>query len=156
MASGLGGVVFGLALATEVSAQDVSVGKRVYGMTAACTRCHGWAGNGAPEGPGYPTGANLRGTTLARAQIKEVVQCGRPGTEMPSFARGAWGTINCFGMTAAQVGDQKPAADSAQLGDLQIEALLDYLFAKVVGMRPVTKADCEEYFGVSSPRCAGL
>ena len=149
-------IAFGILLAGSAAAQDVDQGKRVFSNTAACTRCHGWAGNGAPEGPGYPTGADLRNSKLERADMKEVIQCGRAGSEMPSFARSAWSTLKCFGMTAADVGNMKPVPDGAQIGDAQIEALLDYLYAKVVGKPRATKSDCEEYFGAAAPRCAAL
>src|SRR6185295_6475567 len=86
-----------VALTSPATAQEIDAGKRVWGNTAQCTSCHGWAGNGAPEGPGYPAGANLRNSMLDRAQMKEFIQCGKPGTEMPSFARAAWGTLKCFG-----------------------------------------------------------
>ena len=142
--------------AFAASGQDIDQGKRIWSNTAACTRCHGWAGNGAAAGPGYPTGANLRNSKLERADLKEVIQCGKPGSEMPSFARAAWGTLKCFGMTAADVGDQKPMPDGAQIGDAQIEALLDYLYAKVVGRPQAAKADCEDYFGAGAARCAAF
>ena len=87
--------------------------------------------------------------------MKETISCGRPGSEMPSFLRGAWTTTKCFGMTGAEAGADKPQAD-AQLNEIQIDALLDYLFAKVVKQGPATKAVCEEYFAPGSPRCANL
>jgi mono/diheme cytochrome c family protein len=144
----------GWLFAAPAAAQDLEAGKRVFGQTAGCTRCHGWSGNGTPEGPGFPAGANLRTTSLDRAALREVVACGVPNSEMPHFARAAYGTLQCFGMTAAQIGNQKPPPAETFLTDAQIDAVADYLVARVVGKGPVNLAACQEYFGATSPQCA--
>ena len=141
-------------LGAPLEAQDQSAGKRIWSRTADCTRCHGWAGDGSPAGPGFPVGANLRLSTITREAFIETVMCGRPGTEMPSFGRGAWTTYSCFGLTAEQVGAARPPADATQLSNEQIATLADYAYVFVVGRGPITRADCEAYFGAGAARCA--
>ena len=155
---------FGLALAAALvvalpaSAQiagDVGLGKRLYQEKATCGFCHGWSGDGAgdPQSPGKA--ANLRESKLDHDQLIEVIRCGVPaGTGMPHFDKFAWTKgEECFGMTEAEVGDKKPAAPTAWLQKRDIEAIVAYLEAKVIGKGPPTVADCEEYFGPASRRC---
>jgi hypothetical protein len=56
-------------------------------------------------------------------------------------------------MTAEEVGDKKPPTPTAWLQKREIEAIVAYLEAKVVGKGPPTVADCEDYFGQGSARC---
>jgi mono/diheme cytochrome c family protein len=153
-------LAFGAALAVAVpaaaqSAGDIAMGKKLYQDKATCGFCHGWSGDGAgdPQSPGKA--ANLRETKLDHEQLVEVIRCGIPGgTAMPHFDKFAWTQgEECFGMTAAEVGDKKPSPPSAGLQKREIEAIVAYLEAKVVGKGPATAADCEEYFGPGSRRC---
>src|SRR5438067_6258096 len=149
-----------LALAPAASAQtpaagDIGLGKRLYQDKATCGFCHGWSGDGAgdPQSPGKA--ANLRETKLDHDQLVEIIRCGVPGgTAMPHFDKFAWTEgEDCFGMTGAEAGDKKPPAPTAELSKREIEAIVAYLEAKVVGKGPPTVADCEEFFGAGSPRC---
>ena len=147
-----------VALALPVAAQtagDISLGKRLYQEKATCGHCHGWAGDGAgdPLSPGKA--ANLRETKLDHDQLVQTIRCGVPGgTAMPHFDEFAWTEgEDCFGMTGAEVGDKKPPAPTAGLSKREIEAIVAYLEAKVVGKGPPTVADCEEFFGAGSPLC---
>ena len=147
----------GLALASSAAAQtpaagDIGLGKRLYQDKATCGFCHGWSGDGAgdPQSPGKA--ANLRETKLDHDQLVEIIRCGVPGgTAMPHFdwTKGE----ECFGMTEAEVGDKKPPNPTAGLQKREIEAIVAYLEAKIVGKGPPTVADCEEYFGAGSARC---
>ncbi|MGA7259386.1 MAG: c-type cytochrome [Stellaceae bacterium] len=150
----------GLALAPAASAQtpaagDIALGKRLYQDKATCGFCHGWSGDGAgdPQSPGKA--ANLRETKLDHDQLVEVIRCGVPGgTAMPHFDKFAWTKgEECYGMTAEEVGDKKPPNPTAGLQKREIEAIVAYLQAKIVGQGPPTVADCEDYFGQGSARC---
>src|SRR5436309_3020445 len=79
----------GPAVSNAPDKELVDSGKRVWQGRAGCYNCHGWAGNGQ-NALNYPSGANLRETTLSAEQIAEVVRCGRPGTEMPFHERSAY------------------------------------------------------------------
>src|SRR5712671_2344298 len=134
---------------------DIGLGKRLYQEKATCGFCHGWAGNGAGDPLSEGKAANLRETKLDHNQLVEIIRCGVPGgTAMPHFDKFAWTEgEDCFGMTGAEVGDKKPPAPTAELSKREIEAIVAYLEAKVVGKGPPTVADCEEFFGAGSPLC---
>ena len=149
----------GLALAPAASAQnpaagDIGLGKRLYQDKVTCGFCQGWTGDGAgdPQSPGKA--ANLRESKLDHDQLVEIIRCGVPGgTAMPHFDKFAWTKgEECFGMTEADVGDKKPPNPTAGLQKREIEAIVAYLEAKIVGKGPPTVADCEEYFGQGSGR----
>ena len=151
-------IALGLAMpaaAQTASSADVGMGKRLYQEKATCGHCHGWAGDGAgdPLSPGKA--ANLRETKLDHDQLVQTIRCGVPGgTAMPHFDEFAWTeSEDCFGMTAADVGDKKPTGPTAELSKREIEAIVTYLEAKVIGKGPPTVADCEEFFGAGSLRC---
>ena len=153
------GAVLSLALPTPAqTAGDIGLGKRLYQDKATCGFCHGWSGDGAgdPQSPGKA--ANLRETKLDHDQLVEVIRCGVPGgTAMPHFDKFAWTKgEECFSMTDAEVGDKKPPAPTAGLQKREIEAIVAYLEAKVVGKGPPAVADCEEYFGPGSGRCRDM
>src|SRR5215469_9821234 len=146
------------ALAMPAAAQtssDITLGKRLYQAKATCGFCHGWAGDGAGDPLSDGKAANLRETKLDHDQLVETIRCGVPGgTAMPHFDEFAWTEgENCFGMTAADVGDKKPTGPTAYLSKREIEAIVAYLEAKVIGKGPPTVADCEEFFGAGSPLC---
>ena len=63
-----------------------------YGLSAYkkgnCMGCHKWHGDG---GPGYGGAAlSLRETGLDREQLITIIECGRPGTNMPFFDKKAY------------------------------------------------------------------
>ena len=151
-------VALTVALALPAAAQtagDITLGKRLYQAKATCGFCHGWAGDGAGDPLSEGKAANLRETKLDHDQLVETIRCGVPsGTGMPHFDKFAWTEgEKCFGMTGAEVGDKKPRAPTADLSKREIEAIVAYLEAKVVGKGPPTVADCEEFFGAGSPLC---
>lgn len=153
----VGMVVAGGARAADIEGAaallDAEAGKRVWGQTAGCIRCHGWAGDGTAEGPGFAAGANLRKIVLDAAALKEIIRCGVPGSAMPSFNRNAYGSLPCFGMTAAQVGQQKPPTGEVSLADTQVDNLVAYLLAKVMNRGPITKGSCMDYYGPTNAFC---
>lgn len=153
-------LVFGVALAVlrpaaAQTASEIAMGKRLYQEKATCGFCHGWAGDGAGDPQSTGKAANLRETKLDHDQLIEVIRCGVPaGTGMPHFDKFAWTAgEECYGMTASDIGDKKPSAPTAWLQKRDIEAIVAYLEAKVIGKGPATAADCDEYFGPGSRRC---
>jgi len=56
-------------------------------------------------------------------------------------------------MSGTEVGDKKPPAPTVWLQKREIEVIVAYLEAKVIGKGPPTVADCEEFFGAGSLRC---
>src|SRR5262245_48281139 len=143
-----------VATVLPVSAQDVSQGRRVFLEKADCQYCHGWAGDGAGQGQSPGGAANLRRSLLDRDTLITVISCGVPGTAMPHFDELAYTDKRCYGMTEAESGARKPPLPpSTTLPRRDIEALADYLRAKVLGRGPVTRAECFETLGERVRSC---
>jgi len=137
-------------------AQNIDLGKQVYQTKVGCPECHGWAGDGAQEDPRAPRGANLRATMLDRAALIMVIKCGIPGASMPYFDGRAYTDDRCYGMTEAQIGNSKPPPGTPVLIQREIEAVADYLLAKVVGKGDPNYEQCLEFFGSPVERCRSL
>jgi mono/diheme cytochrome c family protein len=137
----------------EDAAQQLAWGKRIWHDKAGCNFCHGWAGDGMGgfHHPGRPP--SLRATQLTRDLIRMMIQCGRPGTPMPYFDRFAYTDKRCFGMAASDLGARMPERANTTLQPDEIDALADYVAAKIKGAGPVTRAQCQEYFGEATSRC---
>lgn len=136
------------AVAQQPDATDA--GKAVF-KRANCFGCHKWHGNG---GGGYGGDAlSLRKTELTREQMIETVSCGRPGTGMPFFTRGAYDTVKCYGMNRQDAGAQMPPEANVFLRPNDVEAVADYLLAHVKGKDEPNFAECSEFFGTASRVC---
>jgi hypothetical protein len=111
-----------------------------------------WRGRAQSNG----AAANLRVTTLNRDQLIEVVTCGVPGKAMPHFDEEAYSDKRCYGATEAELGRDTPALPpGSTLNKREIEAVVDYLLAKVVSRGPVvTRRECEEAYGDGARQCA--
>jgi mono/diheme cytochrome c family protein len=137
-----------------LAVDDVAYGRRLYFDKAQCAVCHGWAGDGAGEAQTNGGAANLRDSRLNRDQLIEVILCGVPGKAMPHFDALAYTDKRCYGVTEAELGAQvPPLAPGAALQKREAAALADYLFAKVIGHGPVTRAECEEAFAAGARAC---
>ena len=143
----------GFAEIAPAAAQNLVLGKQTYQAKVNCPECHGWAGHGDPEDPRAPRGANLRDSKLNKEALITIIQCGRPGASMPYFDVRAYEDDRCYGMTKAQIGDQMPPPGTPNLIAREIEAVADYLLAKVIGRGPITREECAEYFGGEVNRC---
>jgi hypothetical protein len=140
--------------ASAAFAQDVAVGQKIWVNKAGCPECHGWSGDGFPSGFHSEGNApSLRETQLTRDQIREVVQCGRPGTPMPHFDRHAYTDKRCYDMTAEDLGDLEPIRAPTTLQRYEIDAVADYVAAKIKGAGVVTRAQCIEFFGETGSYC---
>lgn len=151
LAVGAGGPVF--PQAPPPDARTIAQGMTVWKEKIGCGNCHGWSGNGVPDDSRMPVGANLRETKLTADQLVEVIKCGRPGTGMPHFDARAYTDPRCYGVTAEQLGDKVPPDWGATLIPREIDALIAYMQARVIGRGPLSKAECEEYFGAGAQVC---
>jgi mono/diheme cytochrome c family protein len=141
--------------ALAAKAEDnLEAGRRIWTAKAGCPNCHGWAGDGFSSAF-HAEGAapSLRKTQLTRDQIRETIQCGRPGTPMPHFDRFAYTDKRCYGLTAEDLGDRVPNQSPTTLQSYEIDALADYVATEVKDAGPVTKAECVGYFGSNLARC---
>ena len=143
------------AAASAARSEDVARGQQIWHDKAECNFCHGWAGDGAGTAGFHHEGnpPSLRKTQLTRDQIRMTIQCGRPGTAMRYFDRFAYTDKRCYGMTAANLGALMPQRADTTLQRDEIDALADYVAAKIKGAGPVTKAECLAYFGSGTARC---
>lgn len=145
------GTVFTTAPTMAQDAQSTA-GLQVWRLSG-CASCHGAFGEGGGGGE-QPEGPSLRRTILDRDALKETIACGRPGSKMPFFLKGAYTATRCWGLEI----QEEPPAEMIGLGSLtpvRIDALVDYLMARVVGQSDViTKQECTAYFGnPNHPTC---
>lgn len=121
-----------------------------------CVGCHKWHGGG---GGGYGGAAlSLRETALDRAQLVEIVRCGRPGTGMPYFDREAYRRAECYGgmtLDGLAPGDV-PRTPVAFLRPEEIDAVVAYVQTAIQGKGEVTKEDCLAYWGPGARECAAM
>ena len=134
---------------------ETSEGRAVYAR-ANCVGCHKWHGSG---GGGYGGAAlSLRKTELDKEQIIQTVTCGRPGTGMPYFSRGAYSDDPsaphpCNGLTKQELGDVHVAEATIFLAPAEIEAVADYVLATIKGKGEPNLEECVAFFGDGSRAC---
>jgi hypothetical protein len=135
-------------------AESVAAGMRIFRQKGDCQACHGWAADGRKMDSQMPDGANLRTTKLDRAKLIIAVKCGIPGKSMPAFDRLAYSDGRCYGMKQADLGKLGGLPDpAATLQPREIEAVTDFLLAKVVGKGAMDRATCIEYWGSDVEAC---
>ena len=137
--------------AAQTSSSDpTNAGKAVFSK-ANCVGCHKWHGDG---GGGYGGDAlSLRKTELTREQIIETVGCGRPGTGMPFFTRGAYDEVKCHGMNRQDAATQMPPEAGTFLRPKDIESVADYLISHIKGAGEPTYSECVTFFSSGSRVC---
>ena len=147
-------VVAGVGSARAADPEDIAAGAEIFRQKADCQICHGWAGDGRKMDSQVPDGAILRETALDRANVILTIKCGRPQTGMPAFDKFAYSDGRC-GLKQA---DLKAAGITlpdppATLTAREIENVADFLFAKVVGQRPMDHARCIAFWGKDVDAC---
>jgi mono/diheme cytochrome c family protein len=133
------------ATATLAQSQDkAKVGLEVW-KSSGCADCHGPFADGNPEDGDFPIGANFRTARLDGAGLTETIRCGRPGTGMPSFDEGAYTARACSGRPlGAKPENLQPTPRS--LSSDEIDAVVTYLQARIVGHGKVTREECLSYY----------
>lgn len=140
-------------MASPSSAQDARLGKEIWTTKSNCRDCHGWAGDGVGDIAQAPQGANLRATQLSAEDVATTIRCGRPGTPMPYSDRFAYTDTRCYGATAKDLGDQTPGQAQNTLIAREVDALVAYLQASVIGKGEPTFEQCVELWGAASRLC---
>ena len=163
LAAQLAMLAVGCAAACTARAQtpdpgDLSEGLRLYLNKGNCQACHGWAGDGRKMDSQMPDGANLRESQLPRDALALTIKCGRPGRSMPAFDRFAYSDGRCYGMKADELKARGLTLPDppATLQPREIDALVDFLLARVVGKGPMDRARCVEYWGTKVEACDEL
>ncbi|PYR34093.1 MAG: hypothetical protein DMF89_20260 [Acidobacteria bacterium] len=147
-----------LTRAQTPDAADIAEGLRLYQQKGNCQACHGWAADGQKTDSQMPDGPNLRETKLDRAKLVATIKCGRPGTGMPAFDKFAYSDGRCYGMKES---DLKKFATRmpdppATLQVREVELIVDFLMAKVVGKGPLDHAKCVDFWGADVEACRDL
>ncbi len=117
----------GAAFARDAAA--VAAGENAWDK-AGCLQCHGASGQGG-DGGEFPAGPSLQKTRLDRAALVETISCGLPGTQMPSWLDDAYTKRACYGFPLGPAPAEVTATPVLSAGEIQ--ALVDYLMAKIVG-----------------------
>jgi len=84
-----------------------------------------------------------------------VIKCGRPGTGMPAFDRFAYSDGRCYGLKQSDLrasGQRMPDPPST-LQVREVEAIADFLAAKVVKQGPMDHGKCIEFWGSEVEAC---
>jgi len=134
---------------------DLAAGFSLFRQKGNCQACHGWAGDGRKLDSQMPDGANLRESVLDRETLILIIKCGRPGTGMPAFDKFAYSDGRCYGLKQADLktpGRQMPDPPATLIGR-EIEAIADFMLAKMVGKGPMDHAKCVDYWGADLDVC---
>ena len=144
------------AFAQSVDPADIAAGGRLFRQKGNCQSCHGWAGDGRKMDSQMPDGANLRESVLDRATLVMIIKCGRPGTGMPPFDKFAYSDGRCYGLKQADLASPKYQMPDppATLQAREIEAIADFMLAKIVGKGPMDRAKCIDYWGSDVEACS--
>jgi len=155
-----GGVVLAvaagvLASSTATVAQDndkVKAGLEAW-KRSGCAECHGSFADGEKQRDESPTGANLRTARLDAAALKLVISCGKPGgAGMPAFDEGAYKVRACYGRPLGAPPDNLYPAGTTLTPD-EIDTVIAYLQARIIGRGPITKAECLAYYPDRPDEC---
>jgi Cytochrome C oxidase, cbb3-type, subunit III len=135
---------------------DIASGMRLFRQKGNCQACHGWAGDGRKMDSQMPDGANLRETRLDRAALIMTIKCGIPGTGMPPFDKLAYSDGRCYGLKQADLrkSGQRMSDPPATLQNREIEYIVDFMFAKIIGKGPMDHAKCVEFWGAEADACS--
>ena len=129
------------------SGSDIAEGMRLYQQKGNCQACHGWAGDGRKTDSQMPDGANLRDTKLNRSGLVTTIKCGRLNSQMPAFDKFAYSDGRCYGKKQADLKSYPTRMPDppATLQQREIDLIVDFLLAKVVGKGPMDHARCVEF-----------
>ena len=122
----------------------VTAGLEIW-KSSGCADCHGPFADGNRDDDDYPQGADLRASRLNAAEIRQTIRCGRTGTGMPSFDEGAYTTRECYGRPLGPAPDNLQPRPRALSLD-EIDTLIAYLQARIVGHGRVTREECLAYY----------
>jgi mono/diheme cytochrome c family protein len=135
-------VASGCSVALAQSGDKAKAGLEVW-KSSGCSDCHGAFANGEKDRDEAPTGANLRTARLDAAALKKIISCGKPGAEMPAFDEKA---AVCGGEVGLYPTPRNLTSD-------QIDEVVAYLQARIVGRGRITKAECLTYYDDQEDMC---
>jgi hypothetical protein len=147
--------IAGASFALAQSPEDLAAGRRLFLQKGNCQACHGWAADGRKLDSQMPDAPNLRERQLDREVVVTTIKCGRPGTGMPAFDRLAYSDGRCYGLKGADLRARglDLTDPPSTLQPNEIELLVGFLFAKVIGKGPMDRATCIDYWGSAVAAC---
>jgi hypothetical protein len=150
----LGGLAFMIVNTHILQAQNVD--KVMAGLwiwkTSGCADCHSPFADGDREDDDFPIRANLRVTKLDADALKATIRCGRAGTGMPAFEDGAYTVYSCYGRPLGGTpGKLEPS--SRKLTADEIDIVIAYLQARIIGRGRITRLECLAYYEDQSDAC---
>jgi mono/diheme cytochrome c family protein len=144
--------LFGCTTASAQNEDKTKAGLEVW-KSSGCSDCHGAFANGDKERDEAPTGADLRTSRLDGAALKVVISCGRPGgAGMPAFDEGAYKLRPCYDRPLGPPPDNLYPTPRALTPD-QIDAVIAYLQARIIGKGRITRAECLAYYDGDEDQC---
>jgi mono/diheme cytochrome c family protein len=137
---------------------DLAEGRRLFEQKGNCQACHGWSGDGHKTDNQMPDGANLRETKLPRAGLVLTIKCGRLNSQMPAFDKFAYSDGRCYGKTQADLKayPTRMPDPPATLQPREIELIVDFLEARIVGQGPMDRAKCAQFWDADVDVCREL
>jgi hypothetical protein len=137
------------------NASDVADGLRLFEQKGNCQACHGWSGDGHKTDNQMPDGANLRETKLNRAGLVLLIKCGKLNSQMPAFDKFAYSDGRCYGKKEADLKayPTRMPDPPATLQQREIDLVVDFLLAKIVGKGPMDRAKCIDFWGSEADVC---
>ena len=148
-------LIFALLSNFLASQSNTDYGMQIF-KKGNCKSCHLWHGDG---GNSYGGAAmSIRETGLEKEDLIKVIECGRPGTNMPYFSKMAYKDDRCFGLTFEDFATDeknKPLPARKKLNDRQINALVEFIISDLKGKK-ISMDYCLKYFGKPSKTCDGL
>jgi len=141
--------------AATPDAGDLAEGRRLFEQKGNCQACHGWSGDGHKTDNQMPDGANLRETKLPRAGLVMTIKCGRLNSQMPAFDKFAYTDGRCYGKTQADLKSYATRMPDppATLQAREIDLIVDFMLARVVGQGPMTHAKCVQFWDEDADVC---
>jgi hypothetical protein len=139
----------------QPNASDIADGMRLFEQKGNCQACHGWAADGHKTDSQMPDGANLRETKLDRTGLALIIKCGKLNSQMPAFDKFAYSDGRCYGKTQADLKSYPTRMPDppATLQQREINLVVDFLIAKVIGKGPMDRAKCIEFWGSETDVC---
>jgi hypothetical protein len=140
---------------TAPDASDLAEGRRLFEQKGNCQACHGWSGDGHKTDYQMPDGANLRETKLPRAGLLITIKCGRLNSQMPAFDKFAYSDGRCYGKTQADLKayPTRMPDPPATLQPREIDLIVDFLLARIVGQGPMDHAKCVQFWDEDADVC---
>jgi mono/diheme cytochrome c family protein len=141
--------------ARQPDASDLVEGRRLFEQKGNCQACHGWSGDGHKTDNQMPDGANLRETKIPRAGLVMTIKCGRLNSQMPAFDKFAYSDGRCYGKTQADLKayPTRMPDPPSPLQAREIDLLVDFMLARIVGQGPMDHAKCVQFWGEDVEVC---